>query len=190
MQVTTIQPKLFFDPLNFRVGGLVMSNVQLSANHVGDEHRQGLSRTASSPNWAGEVDGDKLGTIHVVEQANLADAFQRSNEHRLGQDGEPNTQTNVNRFLKVVPLLTEATGDGLCDDNRSGFTVVFVQQSPNIIGDFVTLQMLDEEFFCSSRQIRCTGNFHPVFVVETELPSLFCDAISIVGSLVEPLMVS
>ena len=190
MEVAAIQSKLFLDALNFGVSGLVVADVQLTTNHIGNEDCQGLGCTACGPNWTCKMNRNKLRTVDVVEQAHLADAFQRRHKHRFGQDSKTDSKTDINRLLKVVALFTEASCDGLCDDDRRRFTIVLVQQSTDIVSDFVSVQMFNQKFFCSPCQIGGTGNFDPVFVVEAELPGLFCDTIGVVSALIEPLMVS
>ena len=60
LQIPPVEPKFFLDPLNFRIGWLVVADVQLPANHVGDQNRQGLSRSTCGPNGSCKMNGNEL----------------------------------------------------------------------------------------------------------------------------------
>ena len=128
MQIASVQSELFLDSFHLGVGGLIMPDVQLTANHVGDEDSQGLSRTTGCANWTCKMNGNKLRAIHVVEQTYLADAFQGCDQDRFGQDREANTEADVDGFLEVITLFSKTPGYGLCDDDGGCFTVVLIQQ--------------------------------------------------------------
>ena len=67
LQVATVESEFFLHSLHFRVGRLVVADVQLASNHVGDENGEGLGRTARRTNWAGEVHRHELRAVDVVE---------------------------------------------------------------------------------------------------------------------------
>ncbi len=189
MQIASVQAELFLDSFHLGIGGLIVPDVQLTANHVGDEDSQGLGCTTGCTNRACKMYRNKLRAVHVVEQTYLADAFQGCDQDRFGQDREANSEADIDGFLKVVALFSKTPGYGLCDDDGGCFTVVLIQQCSDIIGDLVALKMFDEEFFCSPCQIGCAGNLNPVFVVKPKLSGLFCDPVGVIGPFVKPPMV-
>ena len=131
----------------------------------------------------------KLRTIDVVEEAHFADSLQRGDQNGFSQHCKSHAKTNINGFLKIVPCVTKTPGNRLSDDDGGGFTIVLVQKNPDVVGHLVTVQMFDQEFFSPSGQIRGTGDFNPVFVVQALLSGQFCDAICIICAFVKPLVV-
>ncbi len=167
-----------------------MPNVQFSADHICDQNRQRLSRTARGTNGSREMNGDKLRTVDVVQQTDLADSFQRGNKHRLGQDSKPNAQTDIDGCDEIVPLFSEATGNGLCHHNRCCFTIVLGKKEPDVVSDFVPVKVFDEEFFSSSSKICSPRDFYVFFVVVSFVSRLLGNDIGFIRSFIEPLMVS
>ena len=66
---------------------------------------------------------------------------------------------------------------------------MLVQKRSDIIRHFVAVQVLNQKFFSSSSQIRGARNFNPIFVVQALLSCEFCNAVSVIGTFVKPLMV-
>ena len=166
-----------------------MSDVELPTNHVGDENGQRLGGSTCGANRACEMNRNELRAIDVVEQANLTDAFQRGHKNGLGQHRKTDTKTNIDGFLQIITRISEPARHRLCNDDRRGFTVVLFQQVANVVGDLVTFEVFDKEFFRSPGQVGGSRDFHPVLVVKSLLAGMFSDAIRIIRSLVEPLMV-
>ena len=86
-------------------------------------------------------------------------------------------------------MLSKTSGHGLSDDDRRRLTVVFIQESTDVISDWVAFKMLNEEFFRAASKVGCPWNFYPVFVVEALLACSLSNPIRVVCSLIKPLMI-
>ena len=132
----------------------------------------------------------ELRTINIVEQPNLANPFKRSNEDSLCEYCEPNTKSNVDGRDKIIPLFAKTPCDGLSHHDRCCFPVVFGEEGSNVVGYFVTVEVLNEQFFSSSCQISGPRNLNILFVVIALFPSLFCDDVCLISPLIQPSVIS
>ena len=166
-----------------------MAYVQFSSNHIGDQHGQRLRRSTSSTDWTCKMNRNKLRTVDVVQKSYLADPLQGRHEHRFGQHGQANSQPDVDGFLKVVAFFAETSRNGLSDDDGRCFSVVFFQQLPNIVRYFVTVEMFNEQFFCSPCEVGGTRDFDPILVVKSETSGRFGNPIGFIRPFIKPAMI-
>ena len=104
---STIETEFFLHTLNFGVRRLIVPDVEFPTNHVGDENGQRLGGSTCGANGACEMNRNELGTIDVVEQTNLTDAFQRGHKNGLGQHSKTDTEANIDGFLQIITRISE-----------------------------------------------------------------------------------
>ena len=67
---------------------------------------------------------------------------------------------------------------------------MLLQKRTDVVGNLVAVQMFNQQLFGTSCQIRSTRNLNAVFVVIAQRTRRFGDAVRIIGTLIEPQMVT